>query len=187
MVRVFDSSGQFVGYFDRKDAVCFGHVRNGELAFTRLYRLANGMWILYCYRHAPKEEEGTLLRNAAAQQWLQQHQIVGEPNRPLNLARWTREETETDWTCTVAGFWVGGTFHPLGGVNLKLLAAFLEAPEMRLSNAQVVQACTDPRVVERPAKAYVHDLNRKLRALLHLTANPVRRIGPGVYQFLPPV
>jgi hypothetical protein len=113
--------------------------------------------------------------------------MVGEPNRPLNLARWPRDRSWTDWTCTLAGFWFGGKLHPLGGVSLKLLAAFLGAPEMRLSNAQIVQACTDPEVVERPARAYVCDLNSKLRDVLHLPSNPVQRIGQGVYQFSPPV
>jgi hypothetical protein len=187
MVRVFDPSGQFVGYFDRKEGACFGHVQDGELAFTRLYRLDNRLWVLYRYRHAPKEEEGTLLGNEAAQEWLQQHHIVGEPTQPLNLSRWTREGTRTDWTVTIAGFWFGGALHPLGGVNLKLLAAFLEAPGMRLSNAQIVQACTDPESVVREAKAYVCDLNRKLCGLLHLSAKRIRRTGKGIYQFALPV
>jgi hypothetical protein len=96
-------------------------------------------------------------------------------------------QSQTNWTCTVGGFWFGGVLQPLGGVNLKLLASFRAAPGMRLTAAQVVQACTDPACVERLAKAYVCDLNRNLRDRLGLTARPVQPVSKGVYQFQPTV
>jgi hypothetical protein len=90
-----------------------------------------------------------------------------------------------DWTCTAAGFYIGGEIRPLSGVNLRLLEAFVHAEGMQLTKQQVITAAGN-EYVAREAQAYVSDLNRKLRDLLALVDNPVRRVAQGIYRFYPP-
>jgi hypothetical protein len=105
------------------------------------------------------------------------------------VVHWCDEQTlpkrRADWTCTAAGFYFGGEIRPFSGVNLRLLEAFAKAEGMKLTKQQIIAAAGN-EYVAREAKAYVSDLNRKLRDLLRLVDNPVKRVSTGIYQFFPP-
>jgi hypothetical protein len=86
MVRVFEPSGQHSGYFNPSDTECWGHVRDGQTEFTRLYRLPSGTWVLWRQRDDPEASPATIVATDEARQWRNEHGISGPPNSPLNLA-----------------------------------------------------------------------------------------------------
>jgi hypothetical protein len=102
------------------------------------------------------------------------------------VARADYDPTAGDWESAPGQFRYLANWHDLTGQRLDLLAAFVKACHMTLTNHEISRACSKNYESNRPA-AYVSELNRALCTLLSVTEKPIRPIPRGkAYRLYPP-